>query len=234
MHSNSSDIARALAEASRTMNVPRSLEDVLDAIVQTAVRSVPGFDHVGISVVHKDGRIQTMSGTDQLVWELDELQYELGEGPCVDAIAIAPVVLVERARDDPRWPRYMPEAVRRGLRAQLGLRLYVDDQTLGGLNLYSTRSETIDRDAVHLAELFATHAAIALGRSRSEDHLNEAIASRKVIGQAIGIISERYEITGDRAFQFLVRASQSANLKLRLIAQDVVDSTDEKHGGAQA
>lgn len=229
MPTESRDTAAALAEAARTINESRSLGETLDSIVQTVVLALSEFDHAGISISHRDGKIETMSGTDQLVWELDDIQYSLMEGPCVDAVRKEPVVVVEHARHDQRWPHYMPQAAQRGLRAQLGLRLYTENETLGGLNLYSTQSETIDPDSVHLAELFATHAAIVLGRVRVEDQLNQAIATRKVIGQAIGIIVERYQIPSDRAFQFLVRASQHGNIKLRDVAQEVVESTDQKY-----
>ena len=136
--------------------------------------------------------------------------------------------MVEHARHDQRWPNYMPRAAQKGLRAQMAIRLYTDDETLGGLNLYSTQSDTIDEDALVLAELFASHAAIALGRSRLEGQLNEAITSRKVIGQALGILSERYQIDEDRAFQFLVRASQSGNIKLSAVAAEIVRTTNEQ------
>lgn len=228
-----SSVAAALTDAARTIHSPRSLEDTLDTIVQTAVLALPAFNHAGISITHRDGRIETMSGTDRLVWDLDTLQYEFGEGPCVDSIREDGVVLVEHARHEQRWPRYMPRAVQAGLRAQLGLRLYMEEETLGGLNLYSTESDTVDDDSRELAELFAAHAAIALGRARKEDQLNQAIVARKVIGQAIGIVMERYELTEDRAFQFLIRASQASNIKLRAVAQEIVDDTNEKNGQQQ-
>lgn len=224
-----SQMAAALTEAARTINGPRTLEDTLDTIAQTAVLALPAFDHVGISITHRGGKIETMSGTDQLVWELDSWQYELREGPCFDAIMEDEVVLVEDARHEQRWPRYMPKAVGAGLRSQLGLRLYLEDETLGGLNLYSTSSDTVDSESRELAELFATHAAIALGRARQEDRLNQAIATRKVIGQALGIVMERYQLTEELAFQFLIRVSQTSNVKLRTVAQEIVEDTNDKH-----
>lgn len=219
------DLATALAEAARTLHGPTTLEETLDTIAQTAQFSVPGFDHVGISISHGDGRIETMSGTSPLVWRLDELQYSCKEGPCVDSVREAPVVVVEHARHDQRWPHYMPGAAREGLRSQLALRLYTDRETLGCLNLYSTASDSIDPGAVHVAELFAAHASIALGRARQEDQLNQALISRKTIGEAVGIIMERYQIDEHRAFQFLARASQNSNTKLRAVAQEIIDET---------
>jgi GAF domain-containing protein len=223
-------IAAALTESAKTLHAPRSLEQSLDAIVTAARDTVPGFDHVGVSVTYGDGKIETMAGTDQLVWELDDLQYRNGQGPCVAAIESEGVVLVEHAHREQRWPKYIPAALKMGLRSQLGIRLYTDaDGTLGGLNLYSTQNDAIDKDAVEIAELFATHAAIAFGRSKHEDGLNEALRTRKVIGQALGILSERYQIDEDRAFHFLVRASSTSNIKLRDIAQEIVDQNNAIH-----
>lgn len=225
------DIAAALAQAAREINSPGDLDSTLDAIVRAAERSLTGVDHVGISIAHRNGKIETKAGTDQLVWELDTLQYDLGEGPCVHAIEVAPVTVANDLRHEQRWPRYVPRAIEYGLKAQMGLRLFVDQETLGGLNLYSTDAEHIDPEVQHTAELFATHAALALGRARREDDLNAALANRKVIGQAIGILMERYHLNEDRAFQYLVRVSQHSNIKVRDVAQEVVALANEGSTG---
>ena len=226
---DSSDrIAAAITEAAKLMHAPSTLEETLDAIVQATLQTVPGFNHVGISLTHRSGKIETMSGTDQLVWDLDDIQYGLSEGPCYDSIRGGGVTVVEHARHDQRWPRYMPQAAKRGLKAQLAVGLYRDQETVGGLNLYSTESDTIEADAVHIAELFASHAALALGKSRQESQLGQALATRKVIGQAIGIVMERYQIGEDRALGFLIRASQTGNIKLKTVAEELVEKTDEK------
>jgi GAF domain-containing protein len=218
------DIGQAIAAAARSINHTQSLDETLQAIAYAARQSVPGFDQVGISTLHKSGKVQTRAATGHLVHDLDNLQYELAEGPCVDTLRDAQVVVVPRIRHDQRWPRYVPEAVKLGLRSQLAVQLYVDREgTLGGLNLYSTTSEEIDAEAESTAELFAAHAAIALENARERETLNQALHSRKVIGQAIGIIMERYGMSEDRAFAFLVRASSHSNLKLRDIAQELVN-----------
>lgn len=225
------DIASALTEAAKAIHSPRSLDDTLDAIVRAAQDTVPGFEHVGISIAHSSGEIETRAGTGPLVWELDDLQYKLGQGPCFDSIRVEPIMLMENARQEQRWPLYLPPALAKGLRSQMGFRLYTDEGTLGGLNFYSTEAEGIDPDAVQLAELFAAHAAIALGRARYEHQLNESVGSRQAIGTAVGILMERYQIPEDRAFQFLVRASSTSNLKLRAIAQEIVETTTEQFAG---
>ena len=225
------EIAKALASASRSIHVQQSLEETLDVIVQVARDSIPGFDHVGISTLDKNGEPQTRAGTDQLVWDLDSVQYGLDEGPCVDSLHQASVVTAPDIGSDQRWPRYVPVAVERGVRSQLAVKLSLDDrQTIGGLNLYSTFSAEIDPEAEHVAELVAAHAAIALGHAADREHLNEALHSRKVIGQALGILMERYGITEDRAFAFLVRASSTSNIKLREIAHGLVDQANNVPG----
>lgn len=228
MTTPSNDLAAALADTAAALSRHHTLEETLDAIVNATRASVPGFTDVGISVVHQNGLIETVSGTGPLVWDLDGVQYGLREGPCVDSMEVGTTVVVEDVRHDQRWPRYVPEAVRLGLRSQLALCLYDDGTTLGGLNLYSTSTSGIGSDAVHAAELFARHAAIALGHAQKRHHLNEALTSRKTIGQAIGIVMERYEIDQDRAFMFLVRASSTSNVKLRDVAQEVLDTTDAR------
>lgn len=226
MNHSPTDVAAALTAAAKAIHAARSLEETLTAIVRAAQDAIPDMNHAGISISHRDGRIETLAGTDQLVWDLDSVQYDLNEGPCVSSVKDDPVVVVEHARQEQRWPRYMPRAVESGLRAQLALRLYTDEDTIGGLNLYSTESETVSSDTVQMAELFAAHATIALNCTRYEHQLNEALASRKAIGQAIGLIMQRYQIDEDRAFHFLVRASSSSNLKLRVIADELISSAN--------
>ncbi len=219
-----SDVGEALAAAARTMKRGHSLEENLQQIVDAARHTVTGFDQVGISTVHRGGKVETKACTGDLVLDLDAVQYGLGEGPCVDSLREAAVVVAPTLRHDQRWPRYVPKAVQRGVRAQLAVKLYLDDEgTLGGINFYSTTTEDVDPDAGHIAELFAAHAAVALGYARDVDNLNQALRNRQLIGQAIGILMERYELTEERATAFLVRASSHGNTKLREIAKELVD-----------
>jgi GAF domain-containing protein len=223
------DINHALTMAARGINRRANLEETLSSIVEVAQDSLSGFDQIGISLMDRKGNVQTKAATGELVWTLDKIQYELGEGPCVETLHDKVIVEAPDLRHDQRWPRYVPRAVAEGLKAQLAVKLYLDDQgTLGGLNIYSTTREDIDPEAVHMAELFAAHAAIALGYARDRQNLNEALHSRKVIGQAIGIVMERYHLTEERAFAFLVRASSHSNVKLRVIAQTMVDEANTK------
>jgi len=217
------DLARALAEAAQAIHAPGTLEDTLNAIAHTARDAVPGFDHVGISVVQGDGTVTTMAATSRLVRELDTMQYKLGEGPCVTTLRDQRMVVVEELPDEARWPRYIPRATEAGVRAQLGVQLYTSEETLGGLNFYSTTTSKVHPDAPRSAELFATHAALALDHARHADQASEAMPTRQLIGQAVGILMERFEIPEDRAMLLLVRVATAGQLKLRDVAREVVD-----------
>lgn len=219
----SSDYAQSIAEAARTLYKPRSLDDTLQTIVEVACNSVPGFDHVGIATVEKKGDIVTRAFTGDLVLPLDKTQYGLSEGPCSAVLQGSEIVSASSLERELRWPHYVPQAREAGVRSQLAVRLYVDEGALGGINFYSTISDEVSHDAQTLARLFATHAAIALGHAQERETLNEGLQTRKTIGEAIGILMERYDMNEDRAFAFLVRASSHRNIKLRAIAQELVD-----------
>ncbi len=190
------DLRAALSHAARTIGQARTSQETLQTIAETALLSIPSIEHVGVSVLDRKGNAVTKAATSDLVLELDELQYSLHEGPCVDSLRGATVVAAPRIRDDSRWPRYVPPAVRLGLKAQLAVRLYLDEQgTVGGLNMYSTGSEDIDPQAPGIADLFAAHAALALDRALKVDHLNEALQTREVIGEAVGLLMAKYDWT---------------------------------------
>jgi len=228
------DLGEAMARAARTIHSPPSLEETLDTIATTAQVSLPGFDAVGISTVDKHGNVDTRAATGELVWELDRLQYELREGPCVDTLREANVVAAPKIRSDHRWPRYVPRAVDLGLQSQLAVRVYLDDEgTLGGLNLYSTTSPELHPEAEHMAELFAAHAAIALGNAQELEELNTALTTRSIIGQAMGILMQKHTLDADGAFGLLIRTSSYTNVKVRVVAERMVSEANDKAAAAR-
>jgi transcriptional regulator with GAF, ATPase, and Fis domain len=227
------DISDAITRVARAVNAPRDLQSQLDTVVQVARDSMPEIDHAGVSVAHRDGTVETKAATGDLVHQLDQLQYSLGEGPCLHASAAEPVVMVEQAWRETRWPRFIRGARELGLRSQMGLRLYVDEHTRGGLNLYSTSCDTIDPETAHLAELFASHAALAMGRAWVAENLNAALTSRTTIGMALGIIMERYGLDQDRAFRYLTRVASSSETKVREVAAHVVEEATQRSDSEQ-
>jgi transcriptional regulator with GAF, ATPase, and Fis domain len=226
-------ISDAIVRAARAVNAPSELQSQLDTIVQVARDSMPEIDHAGVSVAHKDGTVETKAATGDLVHQLDQLQYTLGEGPCLHAIEADPVVVVEEVWNETRWPGFVQGARELGLRSQMGLRLYVDEHTRGGLNLYSVSSDTIDPETTHLAELFASHAALAMGRAWVAENLNAALSSRTTIGIALGIVMERYDLDQDSAFRYLTRIASTSETKLREVAAHVVEEVTQRSDPAR-
>ncbi len=218
------DIAGALAEAAREIERCDDVDTVLKNVVGVARDSIPEIDHVGITVVDGDpARPRTRTASDAVVLELDQIQYDGGEGPCLEALGLPGVVRVDRLRHEQRWPKFTAEAAELGLRSMLGVAMVSGDRPVGVLNLYSFSTDELSPDTEQLAELFAVHAGSALGHVREIEHLNLALASRKVIGMALGILMERLEIDEDTAFAYLTRMSSTTQTKLRDVAASVVD-----------
>lgn len=200
------------------------LEHTMEAIALAARDSVPGFDHVGVTVVHVDGSVTTMASTDAFVLEMDGLQYAFDQGPCLEALRRRRPILVE---DLParalHWPLYAPVASKAGVRAQMGVPIRSGEETLGGLNFYATAVPTIDPAAPRDAGLFAAHAAMALDHARHADEAGHGIMPRDLVGQAVGILMDRFEVTEGRAMYYLVRIAAAGELTLPDAAREVVD-----------
>jgi GAF domain-containing protein len=213
--------------------------EVLQQIVNAAVRVVPGADLVSITLRSRDGKFHTPVETDPVATELDQLQYDLLEGPCLDvadpagpAVASAPDLSTAAA-----WPRFGPAAAERGMGAVLSTALLPDVQSprlSGALNIYSRRRYGLEQTDQAVALLLATHASLALAHTEAVDaatlqaeQLRRAIDSRDVIGQAKGILMARRGLTADEAFDLLRHASQDLNVKLVQLAEMIANRHSE-------
>lgn len=219
----------AMETVAASPRFPIEQDDAVAMITSSAVEVIDSVDHASISVTTKDGRIQTLAPTDDTVAQADALQYELGQGPCVEAALNEPVVQVDDLGADPRWPVFGPKVAETlGLRAQVAFQFRAEPHVRGALNLYADQPYSIDADDRHLGAMYANLAAVALGWSRQDATLSAALDSRSEVGKAIGIVMERYQVDPDRAFAFLVRTSQTHNLKLRKVAADIVAEATRK------
>lgn len=224
-----SKLASVMAEVAKATESLDNLEETLNSLVHAAKETVPRVHYASITVKDPTGHYRTVAATDEKSLGADALQYEYGEGPCVDAAGGAQVLHSTDLKSDPRWPRYGSDAAEQyGVGSQLAYTMFADQQTFGGLNLYSKSVGGFDDDVLVLAEMFATQGAVAMGHARTFGQLQDALATRTVIGQATGLIMERYELDEGRAFAFLTRMSQTGNIKLRDVAEEVVSSANEK------
>jgi hypothetical protein len=195
----------------------------LQRIVTAATEAIPGVDHASITRRDGKGELTTVVWTSPLAVKADEVQYELHEGPCYETVTVDEANYSPDLGQDPKWPRFGPRAVDMGLRSQMGVRLSNESGAITGLNLYAETYDAFD-DSRPLTRLFASHASIALGYATELQSLNGALQSREVIGKAIGIVMERYDMTAERAFEFLIRVSQNSNTKLSEIATEIVSN----------
>jgi GAF domain-containing protein len=223
-------ITQVMADMARAMQDPGDISVTLQALTACAIDTVEGADFASISVRHRDGRLETLAPTDPVVRRVDELQFALSEGPCYDAVEGDSISASQDLAHDDSWPAYGPQVAALGIRSQLGIRLATDGGWRVALNLYAKRPRAFDNDTIEVAELFADQAAVAMGFVRTVQTLNKALATRQAIGQAVGILMERYTMDAERAFAFLVRASQTSNMKLRDVADEIVATVHKRPG----
>lgn len=213
-----------MAELARQIAAPRSVDDVLSDVTAAAVQLIPGADVAGVLLVKQGGEFESVADTDSLAAQLDKLQHDFGEGPCADAALKQTIVRSDDMRDEPRWPRYAPAAVEHGVLSSLSFKLYTADRTAGALNLFSFKVGAWDADAETIGSVFAAHAAAAILAGRHGEQMQAALSTRDRIGQAKGIIMERYGVNDVRAFEMLRALSQESQTKLAEIAQRVIET----------
>ena len=212
-----------LAEAARLLAAEPTEQETLDSAVRLAVSMIPGCTAAGVTLVGRRGELTTAAATDELVHEGDRIQYELGEGPCVDAVRDQEIVRSEDIATDTRWPRWSVAVVERlRVRSMLCVQLYTTKGTHGALNLYALDTHAFGGYAESLAATFGSVASAALSSARTEDQLQAAVQSRTLIGQAQGMIMERYGLSDQNAFAVLSRISQDSNERLVEVARTIV------------
>jgi GAF domain-containing protein len=219
------DLALRMAELARVIAL-RKVDDVLVDVTAAAKELIPGVDVAGVLLVGKGSTYDTLAPTSDLMFKLDELQMRYGEGPCVEAALDEIVVRTDDFRNEPRFPNYAPEVVKLGVLSALSFKLYTADRTAGALNLFGFEPKLWDSEAETIGMVLAAHAAAAILASREGDQLQSALSTRDRIGQAKGIIMERFKIDDVRAFAMLRQLSQDANIKLIDVAQRVIDTRE--------
>jgi GAF domain-containing protein len=171
----------------------------------------------------------TVTSSDDLAGQADEMQYDQHEGPCLQALHDGSVIYVQDMRHESRWPGYRQHAVTVGVRSSLSLPLQVGDEVIGALNIYSRQPEAFDERLRQNLAVFAGQAAAALTmvlrqarQDQISDQLEQALASRTTIDQAIGILMAQQRCTADEAFALLRSHSQNSNRKIRDLAADII------------
>ena len=219
-------LSERMAETARHLQDSHDdMQETFQSAVDVAQSHVDGCDAVGLTFVTRKQHVKTVAVTDGMALTADELQYTLGEGPCLDAVWEQQAVRSPNLEHDQRWPSWGPRVVREtSAQSIMSFQLFTHQDLLGALNLYSTSRDAFDDPAFVEGLVIAAHVSIAVAAAQQVDNLTQGIASRTVIGQATGILMERYDLDAARAFTVMTRMSSQANIKLRNLAQQIVDN----------
>ncbi|SER26146.1 GAF and ANTAR domain-containing protein [Microlunatus flavus] len=214
-------LAARFSEIARLLQAEDDTDTMLDELVASAVRMIPGAQDGSISVVTGRTEVTSEHPTSDFPARMDEIQTEERQGPCLDAAYEHETVRVPDMTREERWPRFARRAAEAGTGSMLSFQLYVEHDDLGALNLYSREPNAFDDESEQVGLLFASHAAVAFADARKLDQLSRAAGSRDLIGQAKGILMERYGLDEQQAFRVLTRVSQNSHRKLHDVAQEL-------------
>ena len=223
------EVAAAMGALSQRVAEKNGHRAPLDALVRVAMEAVPGARWVSVSML-RDDHFTTAASTAHEAVRADVLQYDIGAGPCVDAVLKEALFVSGQVRTDSRWSQWGQQAhAEVGVNSVLSQRLQLQDQAgvVAGLNIYSDEADAFDRAAVGIALILATHGALALSEqlaSRQAGNLSQALQSNREIGVAMGILMNQHRFTRQEAFDVLRVASQNSNRKLADIAVEVADT----------
>ena len=223
-----------LAAIARALFHEPDVEATLKRTVADAASMLDDAMYASVTLVLQRRQVETPVYTDDRALRADQLQYDLGVGPCLDAVWEQDTFHIQDMTTEPRYGDWSRRVVAEtGIRSSLSLQLFTDPEavvSLGSLNLYSPRPRSFDPDTRAEAVAIAAHAAIALQSAQTEAHLRSGLVTRTVIGQAEGILMERLKITADQAFAVLSRLSQQSNVKLRHVARNLVETGELPRG----
>ena len=215
------EAAEDFAELAVRLHEEQTVVETVDLIVQSALKAVD-CQYAGVMLVHGDKMVETAAATDPLVEELDQFHVSCGEGPGLGSSSDNLTVRVADCRFDLRWEKWARCLDERGIRSVITARLTTGSSDLGTLNLFHAEPDAFDTDDEAVAAILARHAAVALASARRVENLWLAIDARKLVGQAQGILMERFDLSPDQAFAVLLRYSQTKNIKLRDVAELLV------------
>jgi GAF domain-containing protein len=218
-----SPTAETFAQLAMEMHEAEGVEETVQAVVDFALQAL-SCDYAGVALRTTGGRPEVPAVTDPVVAEIYNFQLTEADGALVECMRERSPVHVPDTVQDLRWPEWAAKVRELGVRSVLDVPLWAGGGTVGVLGLYSKQPDAFGPDEEAVAYILARHAAVAVATARREQHLTVAVDARKLVGQAMGILMERYSLSGDQAFQVLRRYSQDTNTKLREVAQQLIDS----------
>lgn len=197
----------------------------LRELIDSGVRHVAGSQYAGITLAERSRAVTNIVATHGYPMVLDAIQNKYGEGPCLAAAWRHHIMHIDDLNVDDRWPHYREHALEQTpIRSVLSFELFVDGSGMAALNFYANNAHAFNDEAMELGGVFATHVALAWSMMRRQDQFRSALASRDIIGQAKGVVMERFNLDAVEAFELLTRLSQQSNTRLTDIAARLIDS----------
>lgn len=226
MHDTNNTVAAQLAELIASLDRQGTETRAgLRELIENGTQHVSGSEYAGITLAERGHAITSVVATHRYPMDLDEIQNQYGEGPCVAAAWQHHVMHVEDLSVDKRWPRYQQYALAHTpIRSILSFELFVDRDTTAALNFFAHRPHAFSDESIEVGHVFATHVALAWSMMRRHDQFRSALASRDIIGQAKGVIMERFKLDAVEAFDILARLSQQSNTRLFDIARALIEN----------
>lgn len=217
-------LSQRMAEAARDLQGrQQDLGATFRLAVELASTNVDGCHGAGLAIVRQRRHIDTVAATSPMVVDADRLQYEDGEGPCLDSIWEEQTVYSPDLGHERRWPTWGPRVVEETeAKSVVSLQVFTHAETLGALNLYSRAVDGFDAAAREEGLAIAAQVSIAVAAAQEIGHLATGLDTRTIIGQATGLLMERFDLDGDVAFKVLARYSSTSNVKLREVAAEIV------------
>jgi GAF domain-containing protein len=216
-------VAARFAQLALDLHQSGGTEETVEAVVRFALQALD-CSHAGVALIVGNGRLQIPATTDPVVAEIYALQVAGGHGPLADSMRDHSVVRVRDTAAEDRWPLWAARVRDLGVRSVLDVPLTTAASTVGVLGLYSVHEDAFGRDEEAIAEILARHASVAVASALREENLARAVDARKLVGQAMGILMERYQLDEARAFEVLKRYSQTTQTKLRDVAVQLIES----------
>lgn len=228
--------SNAFSEFGRIKPGETSLHDVFQRVVDLAARSIPDVTEASVTLVQGTDA-HTPASTGGLASALDESQYELGHGPCLQAAATTTIESISNMATEDRWPDWTARALEAGARSFLSIGLPIHATISGALNLYATEPHAFDDDAIAVAQAFAGYASLAiandhLGNAKTAltQHVEAAMDGEAVIEQAKGITMGERRCTAEEALAILTATAQNTDRTVHDVARDLVNGAAETPG----
>ena len=230
------ELGRMLVRIGRSVSDEEDLLELLQQFVEIAHEAIDGADSSGVTI-DMGGRTYTAVHTDARTLKVDTEQYDAGEGPCLDAARTGTVVLVDAEEAHERWPRFCKAARAEGVRSFLAAPLFTNEQSVGSFNLYGRAPAAFDSIDAEVLDLLTTTVSRTIGdfaRYKSAtavaDTIQGALVNRAPIEQAKGMLMALHGIDASEAFDMLRRESQAKNVRLHVIASDLVQRLSQPNG----